>query len=97
MVKTFRSSFPPFHNLVKIKVHCDKLNNTALFIRCNGFIYYLQAVVHKINFYHTISHEICIFDTNLHFSFLDSIAGYELTDFGYSGDLNTEQVRILNG
>ena len=30
MVKAFQSSFPPFPNLVKIKVDLDKLNNTDL-------------------------------------------------------------------
>ena len=30
MVMTFQPSFPPFPNLVKIKVHFDKLNNTDL-------------------------------------------------------------------
>ena len=37
MVKTFQSSFPPFPNLVKIKAHFDKLNNTDLFLQYNGY------------------------------------------------------------
>ena len=34
VVKILQSSFPPFHNLVKIKVHFDKLNNSDLFLQC---------------------------------------------------------------
>ena len=33
MVKTYESSFSPFPNLDKIKVHFDKLNNTDLFFQ----------------------------------------------------------------
>ena len=38
MVKTFQSSFPPFPNLEKIKVHFDKLNNTDLFHQSHGLV-----------------------------------------------------------
>ena len=44
MVKAFQSSFPPFPNLVKIKVDLDKLNNNDLFLHAMAIYSILIAV-----------------------------------------------------
>ena len=51
MVNTYESRFPPSHNLNKVTVSFDKLNNTDLYLHLHG-VYIVHAFIkgtHKIN------------------------------------------------
>ena len=47
VVKTIQSSFQPSPNFGTITVSSDKLNNTDLFLQCNGFHSISQGVLHN--------------------------------------------------